>query len=436
MRKFANTENSKHQKMRYSFLTLLFFTFFSVNAQVQPADSMALRPADVPHLHTDTSLRIVNFSPFFSLHVDSSLNYKFQINKDTRNYHWYIKDAPVGFKLDKDDGTLSFRTNKSLFLSGRLKYDREYPVKFGVQNLSNPLDKLDTTLNVIFYSSDVVYPRIKPSVVSPVTISEGDRLNFAVLCENGNFPIEKILMSSDISIGNFKLPRGCDDNFEWIPGYDFVNEKDPNKEKVVTLLFIGTTNFNFADSAKVKVIVKDGLNYDIATKEYNDALSNITTYILRYKYTFYQIDRKIKKTKGWRSGFDITTASTTLTGTVLATTAGDNKSKQNTGKILPGLGVFAVPVKEAAAPDRKVEQNQATLLRSNIKRLEYIVFENKLSGDRDPFISTKTETLKKELRQSQTQLSEVPTDMSENLSEKQLNDYFNSPRVQKKYRLR
>ena len=426
--------------MRYLFLTLSLFIFFTINAQIRP-DSMVPKPVqEIPqYLHhtTDTSsLRIVNFSPFFSLHVDSSLNYQFLINKDPKKYYWYINEAPVGFKIDKDNGILSFRTTKSLFLSGRLKYDKEYPVKFGVQSLINPHDKLDTTLKVIFYSTDVVFPRIKPSVVSPVTITEGDRLNFNVLCENGNFPIDKILMSSDISIGNFKLPKSCDDNFEWTPGYDFVNEKDPNKEKTVTLLFIGTTNFNFADSAKVRVIVKDGLNYDIATQEYNDALTNINTYILRYKYTFYQIDRKIKKTKGWRSGFDITTASTTLTGTVLATTAGDNKSKQNTGKILPGLGVFAVPVKEAAAPDRKVEQNQATLLRSNIKRLEYIVFENKLSGDRDPLINAKTDALKKELRQSQTQLSEVPTDMSENLSEKQLNDYFNSPRVQKKYRLR
>ncbi|MCH5600731.1 hypothetical protein [Niabella ginsengisoli] len=329
------------------------------------------------------------------MHVDSSLNYRFILNKDAKQYYWYLKSAPVGFKIDKDNGTLSFRSNKSLFLTGRLKYDQEYPVSFGVQNLSNPLDKLDTTLNVIFYSTDVVYPRIKPSVVSPVTITEGDRLSFNVLCENGNFPIDKILMSSDISIGNFKLPKSCDDNFEWTPTYDFVSEKDAKGERIVNLEFVGTTNFNFADTARVKVVVKDGLNYDIATQEYNDALTNINTWVLRYKYTFLQLDKKIKNTKGWRSGFDITTASTTLSGTVLATTAGENKGKQNTGKILPSIGVVAMPVKEAAAPAKNVEQNQATLLRSNIKRLEYVVFENKLSGDRDPLINVKTENLKK-----------------------------------------
>ncbi len=424
--------------MRYPILILLLCFFSAADAQVRP-DSIVLKPIqEIPHIfYPDTALRITNFSPFFSMHVDSSLNYRFQINKDPRKYYWYLKNAPAGFKIDKDNGTLSFRSNKSLFLSGRLKYDREYPISFGVQSLSNPADRLDTTLNVIFYSTDVVYPKIKPSVVSPVTINEGDRLSFNVLCENGNFPIEKILMSSDISIGNFKLPKTCDDNFEWVPGYDFVTEKDAKGERIVNLEFIGTTNFNFADTARVKVVVKDGLNYDIATKEYNDALRLMKIWILRYKYTFYQLDKKIKKTKGWRSGFDITTASTTLTGTVLATTAEkDDTKKQNTGKILPSIGVVAMPVKEAAAPQKTTEQNQATLLRVNIKRLDYMITENQLLGTRDPLINAKTETLKKELRQSQDQLREVPTEMSERFSEKQLNDYFDNPRVQKKYRFK
>ncbi|MEE6186091.1 hypothetical protein PIECOFPK_01189 [Mycovorax composti] len=421
------------RNIKLALLLVVFLLSLSVRSQVRP-DSIVLKPAT--EVSRMDSLRIVNFSPFFSLHVDSSLSYKFLINKDPKKYYWFLKEAPVGFKMDKDNGVLSFKSNKSLFLAGRLKYDQEYPVKIGVQSLSNPLDRLDTTVRVIFYSTDVVYPRIKPSVVSPVTIVEGDRLSFSVLCENGNFPIDKILVSSDVSIGNFKLPKTCDDYFEWVPGYDFVTDQDPKGERVVNLEFIGSTNFNYADTARVKVIVKNGLNYDIATKEYNDALNNLKTWILRYKYTFLQLDKRLRKTKNWRSGFDITTATTTLTGTVLATTAGENKSKQNTGKILPSIGVVAMPVKEAAAPQRTTEQNQATLLRTNIKRLDYILTENQLSGDRDPLILVKTETLKKELRQSQTQLAEVPTEMSENLSEKQLNEYFDDPKVQKKYRLR
>ncbi len=95
-----------------------------------------------------------------------------------------------------------------------------------------------------------------------------------------------------------------------------------------------------------------------------------------------------------------------------------------------------MPVKEAAAPQKTTEQNQATLLRVNIKRLDYMITENQLLGTRDPLINAKTETLKKELRQSQDQLREVPTEMSERFSEKQLNDYFDNPRVQKKYRFK
>lgn len=385
----------------------------------------------------DTSLRINNFSPFFSLHVDSSLSYQFLINKNPKNYYWYLKEAPVGVKIDKDDGILTFKSNKSLFLSGRLKYDKEYPIRFGVQNLTNPLDKLDTTLRITFYSTDIVYPRIKPSVVSPVTITEGTRLSFNVICQNGNFPIEKILLSSDISIGNFKLPKTCDDNFEWIPGYDFVNEKDDKKEKVVNLVFIGSTNFNFSDTAKIKVIVKDGLNFDIATADYKSVEGNVKKWISTLKATFIQLDKKIKRTKTWRSGFDITTASTTLTGTVLATTAEkDDTKQQNIGKILPSIGVVAMPVKEASVPQKSTEQNQATLLRANFKRLEYVLFENQLAGDRDPLIAEKTETLKKELRQSQNQLADVPTDIFDNMSDEERDRYINSRKVQKKYRLK
>lgn len=419
--------------MRYSFLPLFFFTFFSANAQIQPADSMVLKPADVPHLHADTSLRIVNFSPFFSLHVDSSLNYKFSINKNPRKYYWYLKNAPAGFKLDKDDGILSFRSNKSLFLSGRLTYDKEYPVIFGVQNLSNPNDKLDTTLNVIFYSTDVIYPKIKPSVVSPVTINEGDRLSFNVLCENGNFPIEKILMSSDISIGNFKLPKTCDDNFEWIPGYDFVTEKDAKGERIVNLEFIGTTNFNFADTARVRVVVKDGLNYDIATAEYTSVDSNMRKWIRTLKVTFVQLDKRVRKTKNVRSTFDITTTSTGVGATVVGVTGEPNNKAS---KILPGAGVLLTPIKEASAPAKTTEQQQATLIRANIKRLEYILTDNRLAGDRDPVIAAKINVLKTELRQSQIQLVDVPTEVFDSMSDSELDKYINSRKVQKKYRLK
>ena len=418
-------------KKLVAFLVLGSVLGGKINAQVindsilQPNHQNLYRAAD-------TSLRIINLYPFFSLHVDSSLSYQLQINKPLKNFYWYLRDAPVGLKIDKDNGLLTFKANKSLFMSGRLKYDRKYEVKIGVQNLSNPREVVDTSFSISFYSTDIAYPRVKPSVVSPVFIEEGNKLSFNVLCDNGNFPIERILVSSNISIGNFKLPKTCDDTFEWTPGYDFVSDKDSAGVKIVNLLFMGTTQFNFTDTARIKVVVRNALNFDIATREYNEAVENMNRWILRYKYTFLQIDKKLKSTKGVRSGFDITTATTTTTGTVMAAT----DPNKGVSKIRPGVGVVALPVKEAVAPTKTVEQNQATLLRANIKRLEYILFDNKLNGDRDPDIAVKTETLKKELRQSQTQLAEVPTDMAVTMSEEQINKYFNSPKVQKKYRLK
>lgn len=419
--------------MRYLYLFLFCFVSFFVKAQI-PNDTLHIKPAiENPMPVVDSSLRIINFSPFFSLHVDSSLTYKFQINKNPKKYYWYLKEAPAGFKMDKDDGQLSFRSNKSLFLSGRLKYDKEYPVTFGVQSLSNPHDKIDTTLKVIFYNTDIVYPQIKPSVVSPITILEGTKLSFSILCQNGNFPIDKILMSSDVSIGNFKIPKSCDDTFEWIPGYDFVNEKDQNKEKSVTLLFIGTTNFNYADSARVKVIVKDGLNYDIANSAFKDADSSMRRWIRTLKITFVQLDRKLRKTKNLRSTFDITTASTGVGATVVGLAGKPNNAA---AKILPGTGVLLTPIREASAPIKTAEQNQAALIRSNIKRLEYILTDSRLTDDRDPSIATKTSTLRTELRQSQVQLVDVPTEVYDNMTDKELDNYINSRKVSKKYRLK
>jgi hypothetical protein len=163
-------------------------------------------------------------------------------------------------------------------------------------------------------------------------------------------------------------------------------------------------------------------------------LSNIKTYLLRLKYTFLQLDKKLKKTKTARTGFDLTSASTALTGTILSTSGGE--SGQNAGKILPSVGLALVPVKEASAPNKVVEQNQASLVRNSIKRLEYMLYEYSLVGDKDLLIQIKTTKLKEELKQSQMQLIDVPVDITYEMSEKELNDYFNSPRVNKKYRLR
>lgn len=414
-------------------LLIFILSISTLFAHSQVRDTTHLPLTEITPI-VDTSVRIVNLNPYFSLHVDSSLNYRLQINKPQKNYYWYLKNAPVGLRIDKDNGMLSFKANKDIFRSGRLKYDTEYPVRIGVQSLINPNEKIDTSFAITWYNTDVVVPRVKASVVSPVTIEEGNKLSFNVMCENGNFPIDKILFSSSQTISNYKIPKACDDLFEWVPPYDFVNaEVDKNKERSIDLFFVGTTKFNFADTAKIRVIVKESLNYDIATSDYTEVNEKLTKWILDLKYTFLQLDKRLRKTRNTRSAFDITTATSTVTGTIISTTS---DPKNPAGKILPSAGVVLIPVKEAAAPNKSTEQNQASLVRSTIKRLEYVQFDNKLSGEKDPQIAAKTDNLKKELRQSQIQLAEVPTDIANNMSAEELNNYFNSPKVQKKYRLK
>src|SRR6476660_4286367 len=117
-----------------SFIAGLVFSFLYVAAAAQdtsrgvpPADSIVpLAPArhpdtiipETPARPVDTSLRIINLNPFFSVHVDSNLVYPFQINKNPTQYFWYLKNAPVGIRINKDNGLLSFRADKSYFLSG------------------------------------------------------------------------------------------------------------------------------------------------------------------------------------------------------------------------------------------------------------------------------------------------------------------------------
>ena len=110
--------------MKRSFCAILPIFIIKISF-AQFADSAAL----LPFLHNeDSSLRIINLNPYFSEHVDSTLSYQFQINRDQSKYYWFLKNSPVGLKINKDDGLLTFKAEKSYFLSGKLKYDFPYKV--------------------------------------------------------------------------------------------------------------------------------------------------------------------------------------------------------------------------------------------------------------------------------------------------------------------
>ncbi len=413
-------------------LSALIFITYSLKAQV-PYDTLIVLDSIKPVFSFDTTLRIKNFSPYFTLHVDSTLDYRFEINKDPKQYYYFLKNSPVGLRINKDNGNLHFKAEKSYFLSGKLRYDHEYKVKLGVQNLNNPKDFVDTVFTILFYNTDIIPSQLKPSVANDLTIDEGDTLNFKIQCEEGSFPIESITWFSNYSIQPKSVISNCDDNFSWVAPYDFIKEDENTLQKKLVLKFIGIDKFYNRDTATINVTVKQTINYPQRTLEYNNITKIIQVYIVQLKSTFRILDKKIKGTKSTRTTFDLTSASTALGGTIFSSLPGEEG--KTTGKILPSVGVALVPVKEAVAPNRNYEQNSASLVRSDIKRLQYLLTDNLLFGDKDPDILKKTARLKEELKQVQLQLIDVPV-VEDTTDTKELDEYFNNPKVNKKYRLK
>ena len=413
-------------------LLLMLCLAVSISSYAQDTLPRTVTPAPVDSAYVP--LRIINLNPYFTIHSDSTLSYNLEVNKDETKYYWFLRNSPVGLRINKDDGVLTFKAEKSFFLSGKLKYDVEYKVNIGVQNLFNPNERVDTVFTIVFYNTDIMASKVKPSVSSTLTVDEGDTVSFKVQCENGSFPIDNITFFANRPLKNFTLVKKCDDDFTWMPPFDFVKESDSAKVKVLLLSFVGTNKFQIRDTATVRIIVRDALNYPMAEEDYRLTVKNINTYVLHLKYTFVQLDKTVKNTKNTRTTFDITGSTTALTGSILASSA--NASTQKTGQILPGVGISLVPIKEAIAPQKTMDQNQASLVRGSIKRLDYMVNDNALIGERDPDIAKKTAKLKDELKQTQVQLIDVPIELSNSMSEDELNQYFNSPRVNKKYRLK
>jgi hypothetical protein len=389
-------------------------------------------------VRVDTTLRIINLNPYFTLHVDSLLNYDLHINRpNSANYFWYMKSAPVGLQLDRNTGVLYFKADKAFFKSGKLKYDIPYNVQLGVQNLYNPADRADTSLTILFYSTDINPSRLKPTVTETMVVEEGDSIRFKVQCEMGTFPIEQITVNSNMPISQFKPVHQCDDEFAWMVPFDFIKDNDTAKSRTLVLDFIGADKFLNKDTAVVRILVKPGINYPQRNEEHARVSKEISKYIDNLKLTFYAVSKTIKSNKSTRTTFDITSSTTALAGTVLATTATAGTTASDLGKIMPAIGVTLVPVKEAVAPTKLQEQNTATQIRTVTKRLDYMLSENSLSGDRDPEIMAKTKKLREELKQAQLQLVDLPmVELEDEVNRQDAEEYFNSPKVNKKYKLK
>lgn len=413
---------------------ILLLILFSNKLYSQQDTLRPVRVQDtIPAVKAEDSLRIINLNPYLTLHVDSTLSYKLDINKNQQEYYWYLRNAPVGLKINKDNGMLTFKAEKSYFLSGRLKYDTEYKVSVGVQKLNGAKEKVDTTFTLLFYNTEIIPARVKLTVNNTLTVDEGDTVTFKVQCEPGSFTIESISTLTSIPIKDYTSPTQCDGTFKWAIPFDFVKETDSAKQRVVTINFIGVNKFFSRDTALVKIYVKDALNYPQRLKEYEQAVKDVKLYILQLKFAFRELDKSVKKAKHGRTSFDLASGTSALGGTIFSTMQDDNSRR--TSVILPSVGVALVPVKEAVAPVKTAEQNSASVVRTSIRRLEYTITEASLAGDIDPEIISKMKRLKEELKQAQLQLIDIPIDTGE-LSEAELNRYFNSPKVNKKYRMK
>ena len=410
-------------------ILVIFIFLFQFSAPAQTTPDSTHKAVN----YADSALRIRNINPYFTLHVDSTLKYTFEINKDQSQYYWYLKNSPVGLKINKDNGVLTFKAEKSYFLSGKLKYDYEYKVKIGIQNLNNPDERIDTSFILLFYNTEIIPSKIKPTVTSTLYIEEGDTINFKLQCDNGSFPIEEITYFSNYQAKSLTPVAKCNDEFTWFAPFDFVKDSDKDRQKLLEIYFVGTNKFSNRDTAIIHIYVKENINYPQRVMEFEKLKQDVMNYIVQLKSSFRVVDRKLKRTKKTRTGFDLGSAATGLGGTVFSSLPNDNQ--KTAGKILPSVGVALVPVKEATAPNVSSDQNTASLIRNSIKRLEYLIADNTIVGDRDPEILNKTKKLKDELKQMQIQLIDIPI-ADENLNSKELDEYFNNPKVNKKYRVK
>ena len=416
---------------------MLCITFTSL-AQENTKDTLVAKPDTlaVPPVNLDSNLRIINLNPYFTLHVDSVLQYDLKINRPVDNYYWYIKNGPVGIKIDRSTGLLYFKADKTFFKSGKLKFDFPYKVEVGVQNLFLATDHVDTSFNLMFYSTEINASKLKPSVNTILYNEEGDSIRFKVQCEAGTFPIEQITIITNLPISNYKAVKNCDDEFIWMIPFDFIRENDTAKQKNLLLQFVGSDKFQNKDTANVRLVIKPGINFPQKSDEHAKVSEEMEKYVNNLKLTFYAVTKNVKSNKNTRTTFDIAGSTTALAGTVL-TTASENVSAQEIGKILPSIGLTMVPVKEAVAPSKVQEQNTASQVRATIKRLEYIKSENVLIGERDPDILNKTKRLRDELKQAQLQLVDLPmVDFDPKYSQEEADKYFNNPKVNKKYKLK
>lgn len=387
-------------------------------------------------VYLDTALRIMNVNPYFTLHVDSVLNYDFIINRESKNYFWFLVNSPLGARIDRNTGNLYIKADKGLFRSGRLKYDVPYKVQLGVQNLYNPMDRVDTSFTVVYYSTEVVLSKLKPTSSSVINVEEGDSVQFKIQCDEGTFPIEQISINTSMPISGFTPVRRCNEEFKWVIPFGIFRDNDTARQRTVVVDFIGSDKFFNKDTVSIRINIRPGINYAVRNEQHKVTETEFYRYIQNLKLSFYVVSKSVKKNRSARTSFDIGGSTTALAGTVMNATAERGSTAEAIGKVMPSVGLTLVPVKEAAAPNKVQEQNTATQLRAEVKRLEYVLSENKLNGSRDIDVLAKTRRLQEELKKSRMQFLDIPFDFDDKVSDADADKFFKDPKVNKNYRLK
>jgi hypothetical protein len=107
-------------------LVVLSVSFFTLNGFGQEplrsdTSPVPVKHADSVHVSVDTVLRIKNLNPYFLSACRFHIAVSLEINKNSSDYYWYLRNSPIGVRINKDNGLLSVKVEKSYFLSGKLK---------------------------------------------------------------------------------------------------------------------------------------------------------------------------------------------------------------------------------------------------------------------------------------------------------------------------
>src|SRR3990170_8535745 len=82
-----------HISLRKAVTAICFLVFTIIRAEAQvPANQDSIpKTHDTIPVPIDTVLRIKNLNPYFTLHVDSTLQYNLEINKDETGFYWFLR---------------------------------------------------------------------------------------------------------------------------------------------------------------------------------------------------------------------------------------------------------------------------------------------------------------------------------------------------------